>query len=63
MQDSHWQILVLVLMKALSLHRLDALQDTFLSRKGLLSLSRLLQTQEFTNEMFDVLLEVLVEGV
>ena len=58
-QDPHWQILVLVLMKALSLQRL---QDTFESRDGLAALTRLLQAQDFSSEMFDALLEVLMEG-
>ena len=61
-QDSHWQVLVLVLMKGLSLHQVNALQDSFLSRKGLSMLSNLLIAQEFSNEMFDALLEVLVQG-
>lgn len=61
-QDSHWQVLVLVLLKALSLHRIPSLQDTLESRQGLLSLDRLLKSQEFSSEMFDALLEVLTEG-
>ena len=62
LQDAHWQILVLVLLKGLSLHRIPALQDTFESRDGLRLLSGLLQTQDFTSEMFDALLEELLEG-
>lgn len=61
-KDSHWQVLVLVLLKALSLHRIPSLQDTLESRHGLLSMDRLLKSQEFSSEMFDALLEVLVEG-
>lgn len=61
-QDPHWQILVLVLMKALSLQRMSGLQDTFESRNGLAALTSLLQAQDFTSEMFDALLEVLMEG-
>ena len=61
-QDSQWQVLLLVLMKGLSLHQVSALQDSFLSRKGLSTLSLLLGAQEFSNEMFDALLEVLVDG-
>ena len=62
LQDGHWQILVLVLLKGLSLHRIPALQDTFESRGGLAALSKLLQAQDFTSEMFDALLEELLEG-
>lgn len=62
LQDGHWQILVIVLLKGLSLHRIPALQDTFESRRGLAALSKLLQAQDFTSEMFDALLEELLEG-
>ena len=61
-QDVHWQILMLVLLKALSLQRLPALQATFESRQGLGALDKLLLAQDFTSEMFDALLEVLMEG-
>lgn len=62
MQDAHWQVLVLLLMKGLSLQRLPSLQDSFCSRHGLVALNKLLTAQEFTSEMFDALLEVLMEG-
>ncbi len=61
-QDSHWQVVVLVLMKGLSLYRIPSLQDSFESRHGLQAMNILLGAQEFTREMFDALLEVLVEG-
>ena len=62
LQDTHWQFLVLVLMKGLSIKRVPSLQDTFESRSGLTALKRLLDAQGFTDEMFDALLEVLMEG-
>lgn len=62
LQDTQWQIVVLVLMKALSLHRIPALQDILESRHGLAALDKLLKSQEFSSEMFDALLEVLLEG-
>ena len=49
-------------MKGLSLQRLPSLQDSFCSRHGLVALNKLLTAQEFTSEMFDALLEVLMEG-
>ncbi|KAL0032891.1 hypothetical protein WJX77_005051 [Trebouxia sp. C0004] len=61
-KDTQWQVVVLVLMKALSLHRIPALQDTLESRHGLAALDKLLKSQEFSSEMFDALLEVLLEG-
>ncbi|DBA66827.1 TPA: hypothetical protein ACH3X2_001963 [Trebouxia sp. C0005] len=61
-KDTQWQIVVLVLMKALSLHRIPALQDILESRHGLAALDKLLKSQEFSSEMFDALLEVLLEG-
>ena len=62
MQDPQWQILVLVLVKGLSLKRVFSLQDTFESRRGLTALKHLLDAQDFTDEMFDALLDVLMEG-
>lgn len=62
LQDAHWQILVLVLLKGLSLHRIPALQDTFESRRGLAALSKLLHAEDFTSEMFDALVEELLDG-
>ena len=62
LQDSHWQVFVLVLMKGLSIKRVFALQDTFGSRTGLTALKSLLDAVSFTDEMFDALLEVLMEG-
>ena len=53
---------MLVLLKGLSLQRIPALQDTFESRTGLAALFKLLETQDFTSEMFDALLEELLEG-
>ena len=61
-QDTQWQIVVLELMKALSLRRIPALQDTLESRQGLAALDKLLKSQEFRSEMFDALLDVLLEG-
>lgn len=62
LQDCHWQVLVLVLMKGLSIKRVFSLQDTFESRSGLTALKTILDGQGFTDEMFDALLEVLMEG-
>lgn len=62
LQDSQWQVFVLVLMKGLSIKRVFALQDTFESRNGLTALKCLLDALSFTDEMFDALLEVLMEG-
>ena len=62
LQDCQWQVLVMVLMKGLSLKRVFSLQDTFESRSGLTALKTILDGQEFTEEMFDALLEVLMEG-
>ena len=62
MQDTQWQVVVLVLMKALSLHRIPALQEALESRHCLAALDKLLKSQEFSTEMFDALLEVLLEG-
>lgn len=52
----------MVLMKGLSLKRVFSLQDTFESRSGLTAMKTILDAQEFTEEMFDALLEVLMEG-
>lgn len=62
LQDLDWQVLVLVLMKSLSIKRVFSLQDTFESRIGLTALKSLLDASDFTDEMFDALLEVLMEG-
>ncbi|KAL3135542.1 hypothetical protein ABBQ38_006019 [Trebouxia sp. C0009 RCD-2024] len=61
-KDCQWQVLVMVLMKGLSLKRVFSLQDTFESRSGLTAMKTILDAQEFTEEMFDALLEVLMEG-
>ena len=61
-QDSHWQVVLLVLLKALSFERIASLQDSFDSRQGRVALNGLLTAQEFTNEMFEALLEVLMDG-
>ena len=53
---------MLVLMRGLSIKRARSLQDTFESRSGLTALKGILDAQAFTDEMFDALLEVLMEG-
>ena len=56
---SQWQVVVVLLLKALSLERCPALRPSFETRDGIARLNRLLGTLSFTSEEFHAALELL----
>lgn len=56
---AQWQVLAVLLLKALSLERCPALRPAFESREGIARLGRLLASLTFTSEEFYAALEVL----
>ena len=56
---SQWQVVVSLLLKALSLERCPALRPCFETRDGIARLNRLLGTLSFTSEEFYAALELL----
>lgn len=61
MQNGDWQMLTLVLLKALSLQQLPALQEMFDSRVGAQNLSACLAGIGYSIEEFWTLLDLFVE--
>lgn len=60
LSDPQWQVLLLVLLKALSLERVPALRPAFEAREGIARLSQSLQRLGCTLEAFGALLDVAV---
>lgn len=58
-QVSQWQVVVILLLKALSLERCPALRPSFETRDGITRLNRLLGSLSFTSEEFYAALELL----
>ena len=61
MQGGDWHMLTVVLLKALSLEQLPALQEMFDSRAGAQNLSRYMTGIGYSIEEFWSLLDLLVE--
>jgi hypothetical protein len=59
LQPTQWQVVSLLLLKALSLERCPALRPAFETRQGIERLGRLLGTLSFTIDEFYAQLELL----
>lgn len=59
-QDHEWQLVILVLLKALSVERLPALQPSLEGRAGVQSITSFLSRLSYTLEEFDALLETIM---
>jgi hypothetical protein len=58
-QASQWQVVVALMLKALSLERCPVLRPAFETREGIGRLGRLLASLSFTSEEFYAALELL----
>ena len=60
MQDHEWQLVILVLLKALSMERLPALKPSLEGRAGVQNITSFLSRFSYTLEEFDALLETIM---
>lgn len=58
-RTAQWQVVALLLLKALSLERCPGLREAFESREGIARVGRLLASLAFTSEEFYAVLELL----
>lgn len=61
-QDGDWQMLTAVLLHALSLHQLPALQEMFDSTAGAKNVNALLSNTDHTIEEFQRLLDLIADA-